>query len=98
MPDRTPWWRLEGMAESDRGHSWLVKLEIVTIVFPVLVLALTQPWKLVLFGLAWLLPPGTRWAQWVGWCAAIVGVTLAGCGALWICLLIWPKPTTSSHA
>jgi hypothetical protein len=83
---------------SDRGHSWLVKLVIVTIVFPVLVLGLRRPWKLVLFGLAWLLPVGTQWVQWVGWCAAIVGVTLAGYVALWICRLIWPKARTSSHA
>ena len=97
MPDRTRWWRLETMSESDRGHSWLVKL-IVAIVFPVLVVALMQPWKLVLFGLAWLLPVDTRWAQWVGWCASIAGAILAGYGALWICRLIWPKTTTRSHA
>ena len=98
MPDRTPWWRLASMTESDRAHSWLVKLLIVTIVFPVLLMALMQPWKLVLFGLAWLLPVGTQWAQWVGWCAAIAGVILAGYGALWICRRIWPKATTKSHA
>jgi len=86
------------MAESDRGHSWLVKLVIATIVFPVLVVALMQPWKLVLFGLAWLLPVDARWAQWVGWCAAIFGAMLAGYAALWICRLIWPKTATRSHA
>jgi hypothetical protein len=98
MPDRTPWWRLEDMAESDPGHPWLVKLVIVTIVFPTLILTLMLAWKLVLLGLAWLLPVDTRWAQWVGWCAAIVGVILAGYGALWVCRLIWPKRTTNSLA
>ena len=82
MPDRTPWWRLGDMAESDWGHSWLVKLVIVTVVFPTQVLTLMQPWNLVLLGLAWLLPINTQWAQWVGWCATIVGVILAGYGAL----------------
>jgi hypothetical protein len=77
------------MDASDRGHSWLIKLVIVAIVFPVLVVALMQPWKLVLFGLAWLLPVDQQWAEWVGWCASIVGVVLAGYGALWICRLIW---------
>jgi hypothetical protein len=86
------------MAESDRRHSWLVKLVIVTIVFPVLMVALMQPWHLVLFGLDRLLPVDTQWAQWVGLCAVIVGVIFAGYGALWICRLIWPKATTRPHA
>jgi len=86
------------MAESDRGHPWLVKLVIVAIVFPILLMALMQPWKLVLLGLAWLLPVHTQWAWWVARCAAVVGVILAGYGALWICRLIWPKATTRSHA
>ena len=89
---------MEGMAESHRAHSWLVKLVIVTIVLPTLLLALMQPWKLVIFGLAWLLPADTLWAQWVGWCAVVVGVVLAVGGALWLCRLIWPRATTSSHA
>ena len=89
---------MESMTESDRGHARLVKLVIVTIIFPTLVVALMQPWQLILFGLAWLLPLEKQWAQWVGWCASIVGVILAGYGALWICRLIWPKATTSLHA
>jgi len=40
MSDKAPWWRLEGMAESDCGHSWLVKLVIVMLVFPTLLLTL----------------------------------------------------------
>ncbi len=86
------------MAESDRGHSWLVKFVIVAIAFPVLLVALMQPWKLVLLGLACLLPVNTQWAQWVGWCASIAGMVLAGYGALWICRLIWLKATSRPHA
>ena len=98
MSDKTPWGRHEGMAESDPAHSWLVKMVIVMIVFPVLLVTLMQPWKLVIYGLAWLLPADAAWAHWFGLCAVVVGTILAGWGALRVCRLIWPKPTTSSHA
>jgi hypothetical protein len=84
--------------EADRRHSWLIKMVIVLIVFPALVVAFTQPWKLVLFGLAWLLPVDTTWAWWLGWGAAIAGVILGGYGALWICRLIWPKGPSNARA
>ncbi len=86
------------MAESDRRHSWLVKVLIVMLVFPMLLLTLIQAWKLVLYPLAWLLPAKRLWAQLIGWSAAIVGMVVALIGALWICRLIWPKSTTNSHA
>jgi len=98
MTDRAPWWRLDDMAESDRGHSWLLKALIVMIIFPTLLLILIQAWKLVLFPLAWLLPAERLWAQVIGWSAVVVGVSVALVGALWVCRLIWPKRATNSHA
>ena len=98
MPDKARWWRLEAMAESDRGHAWLVKSVIVVFVFPVLVLAFMQPWKLVTYGLVWVLPPDGSWAQVVGWGVGIVGVLLALFAALWICRWIWPAAINKSHA
>jgi uncharacterized membrane protein YdjX (TVP38/TMEM64 family) len=98
MPDRTRWWRFEGMAESDHGHSWLVKATIVVIVFPVLLVSFMQRWKLVVLGLAWMLPADAAWAHWVGWCAVVVGVILAGWVSFWICRLIWPKSASPSRA
>ena len=85
------------MPESDRRHVWLVRVLIVLLVFSVLFLTLMQPWKLVLYGLAWLLPADKPWAEWVGWSAAIAGVLLALVGALWICRRMWPT-TSKSHA
>jgi membrane associated rhomboid family serine protease len=86
------------MEESDRRHSWLVKVLIVMMVFPTFLLTLMQVWKLVLYPLAWLLPAEGLWAQLIGWSAAVVGVVFALVGALWICRLIWPKRATNSHA
>jgi hypothetical protein len=98
VSDKARWWRLEAMAESDRGHSWLVKFVIVVFVFPVLVLTLMQPWKLVTYGLTSVLRGDERWAQLIGWSAVIIGVLLALFGALWICRWIWPTATNKSHA
>lgn len=88
MPDGTRWWRLE---------LGLVRLVIAGIVFPVLVVALMQPMKLMLFGLTWVLPADTQWAQWVGWSSAIVGVVFAGYASLCVCRLIWPRASNGSH-
>ena len=98
MSHKASWWRLDHMAESDRRHAWLVKAVIVMIVFPTLLVTFTQAWKLVLYPLAWLLPPERLWAQLIGWSAVVVGLVLAVVGALWVCRLIWPKRTTNSHA
>jgi len=89
MSDRTSWWRLEHMAESDRRHAWLVKLVIVTMVFPVLLLTLMQPWKLVIYGLAWLLPSHTLWAQAIGWCAVVLNAAIH----LWARVCAWALVT-----
>jgi len=98
MSDRARWWRWDQMAESDRRHSWLVKVLIVMIVFPTLLFTFMQAWLLVLYPLAWLLPAETLWAQLIGWSAVAVGVVVALVGALWICRRIWPKRATHSHA
>src|SRR5437867_8384458 len=97
MPDcRTRWWRLQNMSESDAGHHRLVKATIAGFVFPTLLVALMQPWKLVVLGLAWILPSDSVWAYWVGWCAVVAGWILAGWGAFSICRMIWPKAATPS--
>jgi hypothetical protein len=88
---KTPWWQLAPMPESDRGHRWLLKATITTIVFPTLLLTLMQPWKLVLLALGWILPRDPLWAQWVGWCAVVLGLIVPAWGAFWVCRLIWPK-------
>lgn len=77
-----------------RGSSSLV---IVLLVFPTLLLTLMQPWKLVIYGLAWLLPGDKLWAQWIGWCAVVIGMLLALFGVSWICRQIWPTATTKAH-
>jgi hypothetical protein len=86
------------MAESDRGHAWLLKAVIVLLVFPVLLLTLMQPWKLVLYPLASILPAEALWAQIVGWAAMIVGLMFAIGGAFWVCRLIWPRRATNHNA
>ena len=98
MSEKASWWRFNAMAESNRGHSWLVKALIVILVFPVLLFTFTQIWGVVLYPLAWLLPAGALWAQFVGWTAMVVGLVLGVGGALWICRLIWPKRATNHHA
>ena len=80
------------MAESDLADSWIIKMLIVLMVFPVLLVAFTQAWKLVLYPLAWLLPSGALWAAFIGWTVMVIGLVLAVGGAVWVCRLIWPKP------
>lgn len=79
------------MPESDRGHSWLVKVLIVMLVFPTVLLAFMQVWQLALAPLAWLLPTGSPWAQLVGWTTAVVGLVFAVVATVWVCRLVWPR-------
>src|SRR5690242_4890910 len=93
MSAEAPWWH----SESDPRHSRLVKLVIVAL-FPALLLAVHQPLKLIVYGLAWLLPANTLWARYFVWCAMVVEVVLSLLGAFWICRLIWPTTRNESQS
>lgn len=95
---QTSWWQLQPMSESDPGHRWILKGTIAAIIFPALLIGFMQPWKLVMFGLAAIVPTDQQWTRWLGWCAAVVGVILPALGAFSICRLIWPKSPTSGRA
>jgi len=97
MSDRTSWWCVGAVAESDRVHSLIVKALIVMIVFPVLVVTLMQPWKLVLYLVLWLVPATKLSGQLAGG-AMLVGLVFVVGGALWLCRLIWPKRAANHHA
>jgi hypothetical protein len=95
---RTRWWQLKEMPESDRGHRWLLKGAIVTIVFPTLFLVVMRVWVLVVLAVAWLLPRDPTLARWVGWGLFVVGMTVAGWAAFRASRWMWPKPRPASGA
>jgi hypothetical protein len=81
----------DAMAAWDHADSWMIKILIVLVVFPVMLVAFTQAWKLVLYPVAWLLPSDALWAALIGWSVMVIGLVLAIGGAVWVCRVIWPK-------
>jgi hypothetical protein len=67
-------------------------------VFPILLSAFMQIWKLVLLLFTWVLPPRPLWARLIGWSAVVVGIAFALFATLWLCRLIWPKRRAKSLA
>jgi hypothetical protein len=87
--------RLEAVAGSEQVGVWFGRLMVPMVLFPVFIITFMQPFKLLTFGLYYVLPKQTPWAGkvlsasvWLGLLGAVVGAFLA-------CRWVWTRMASS---